>query len=65
MREPTLAPASGLRNPATAGPHSWVKLIGKLRWMGKEEEAQKLEERLRKLPMEVRGCMVAEPSDTD
>jgi hypothetical protein len=65
MRETRLAPAGGLEDPTTAGSHSWVKLIGKLRWMGKEEEAQRLEERLCTLPMEVRGCMVAEPSDTD
>ena len=65
MRKTTLTPQRCTEDPAIAGSHPWVKLIGKLRWMGKEEEAERLEERLCKLPMEARGCMYAEPSDTD
>jgi hypothetical protein len=43
----------------------WAKLIRKLRWIGLEEEARRLELAVSTLPPEERGCVSAEPSSTD
>jgi len=43
----------------------WTKLIRKLRWIGLEEEARRLELAVSTLPPEERGCVSAEPSSTD
>lgn len=43
----------------------WVKLIGKLRWAGLEDEAFQLEKRLGKLPTKARSTVFAEPFETD
>jgi hypothetical protein len=43
----------------------WAKLIRKLRWVGLEEEARRLELAMSALPPEQRGCVSAGPSSTD
>jgi hypothetical protein len=43
----------------------WTKLICKLRWMGMEEEAHRLELAVRSLPPEDRSTVAAGPSSTD
>ena len=43
----------------------WAKLIRKLRWVGLEVEARRLELAMSALPPEQRGCVSAGPSSTD
>jgi hypothetical protein len=43
----------------------WSKLIRKLRWIGMEDEARRLELAVRSLPPEERGTVAAWPYDTD
>jgi hypothetical protein len=45
-------------------PREWAKLLGKLRWIGLEEEARRLELALSTLPPEERGVS-AEPFGAD
>ena len=52
----------GLDRYPSAG---WSKLIHKLRWIGLEEEARRLETAVSTLPPEERGSVSAEPSSTD
>jgi hypothetical protein len=46
-------------------PDDCSKLIRKLRWIGLEEEANRLQQMVRTLPPEERGCVAAEPYSTD
>ena len=46
-------------------PHDWTKLIRKLRWIGMEAEANRLQEAVRTVPPEQRGTVSAEPLSTD
>ena len=46
-------------------PYEWAKLIRKLRWIGMEDEAQRLEQAVSTLPPEQRGCVSAGPFSTD
>jgi hypothetical protein len=46
-------------------PHDWAKLIRKLRWIGMEEEAHRLQMAVRSLPPEQRGTVSAGPFSTD
>ena len=43
----------------------WSKLIRKLRWIGMEEEAERLQQAVSTLPPDERGCVAAEPYGTD
>jgi hypothetical protein len=43
----------------------WAKLIRKLRWIGLDEEARRLEQAVSTLPPEERGTVAAEPYSTD
>ena len=43
----------------------WSKLVRKLRWIGLQEEAERLELAIRDLPVEQRGLAAAGPFDTD
>jgi hypothetical protein len=43
----------------------WAKLIRKLRWIGLEDEARRLEQAVSTVPPEQRGSVSAEPSSTD
>jgi hypothetical protein len=46
-------------------PDDWSKLVRKLRWIGMEEEAKRLQLALRSLPAEQRGTVSAGPFSTD
>ena len=44
----------------------WCKRISKLRWMGLEDEAVELKQKVRALPADERGSvLLVEPFDTD
>ena len=42
-----------------------AKLVRKLRWIGKEDEARVLERQLRGTPLDERASVLAEPFSTD
>jgi hypothetical protein len=46
-------------------PHEWVRLIRKLRWIGLDDEARRLELAVRTLPPEERGTVSVGPFSTD
>ena len=46
-------------------PREWARLISKLRWIGLEEEARRLELAVRTLPPEERGSVSVGPFSTD
>jgi hypothetical protein len=46
-------------------PNDLSKLIRKLRWIGMEEEARRLQSVMRSLPVEQRGTVSAGPFSTD
>jgi hypothetical protein len=43
----------------------WAKLIRKLRWIGLEDEAKRLEQAVSTVPPEQRGTVSAQPFPTD
>ena len=45
--------------------HDWGKLIRKLRWIGLEDEARRLEKAVSTLPPEERGSVSVGPFSTD
>ena len=49
----------------TRGPNETIKLIRKLRWIGMEEEAQKLQRELAEREDAAADSVVATPRDTD
>jgi hypothetical protein len=46
-------------------PHDWARLLRKLRWIGLEEEARRLEFAVSTLPPEQRHGVFLEVSNTD
>jgi hypothetical protein len=46
-------------------PHEWAKLIRKLRWIGLDDEARRLELAVSTLPQEERGSVSIGPFSTD
>jgi hypothetical protein len=58
-------PASKTRPAEQGSPHEWEKLIRKLRWIGLEDEARRLELAVSTLPPEERGSVSADPLSTD
>jgi hypothetical protein len=48
-----------------APPHNWAQLIRKLRWIGLEEEAKRLEAAVSALPPKERGSVCVGPFSTD
>jgi len=46
-------------------PNHWSHLIRKLRWIGLEDEAKRLETAVASLPAEERGCVSSGPFSTD
>ncbi|MGB8897702.1 MAG: hypothetical protein WA322_00870 [Pseudolabrys sp.] len=46
-------------------PQDWAKLIRKLRWIGMEDEACRLQMAVRSLPPDQRGTVSAGPFSTD
>jgi len=51
--------------PAQHSPQDWARLIRKLRWIGMEEEAQRLEFAVSTLPPEKRDSVSCGPFNTD
>jgi hypothetical protein len=51
--------------PAHQLPQDVAKLISKLRWIGMDDEARRLQTAVAMLPSDVRGTTSAEPSSTD
>lgn len=51
--------------PSLPRRHDWANLIRKLRWIGMEEEANRLQQAVRTLPPEERGTVSAGPFSTD
>jgi hypothetical protein len=45
--------------------HEWAKLIRKLRWIGSDDEAQRLEQAMNNVPAEKRCGVMIEPDNTD
>jgi len=60
-RAATNKTGSGYRDP----PHELAKLIRKLRWIGLDDEARRLELAVSALPPEERGSVSAGPFSTD
>jgi hypothetical protein len=46
-------------------PREWAKLIGKLRWIGMPEEAERAQLTVNSVPPEQRASVFSEPSSTD
>jgi hypothetical protein len=42
-----------------------AKLIRKLRWIGKEDDAMRVERKMRQVPLPNRASVLAEPLSTD
>lgn len=55
----------GAPDRAPLQPQELAKLIRKLRWIGMEEEADRLEKAVTSIPRDERGAVAAEPSSTD
>ena len=51
--------------PAQRASTETAKLIRKLRWIGKEDEARALERQLRIAPLDERPSVLADPRSTD
>jgi hypothetical protein len=51
--------------PINRQPREWAKLIRKLRWIGMEDEARRLQTVVSSLPAEERGTVSAGPFFTD
>jgi len=51
--------------PANQQPQDLAKLIRKLRWIGMDEEAHRLQTAIASLPADERGAVAAEPFSTD
>ena len=51
--------------PAQPLPRDWARLIQKLRWMGLDDEAARLECAVSNLPVEQRCELTFDPADTD
>ena len=54
-----------LQQQETRGPNETIKLIRKLRWIGMEDEAQKLERELAEREDAAADSVVATPRETD
>lgn len=53
------------RSISTTQQQDWAKLIRKLRWIGMEDEASRLQMAVCSLPPEERGTVSAGPFSTD
>jgi hypothetical protein len=53
------------RDPAQPIPQDWARLIRKLRWIGLEEEAARLEFAVSTMPPEKQGSVSCGPFNTD
>ncbi len=57
--------ANDARLANARAPQEWVKLIRKLRWIGLDEEARRLEAAVSTLAPEDRGSVLSGPVATD
>ena len=57
--------AGGTASLAQPLPRDWARLIQKLRWIGLEDEAVRLEWAVSNLPLEQRCELSSDPADTD
>jgi hypothetical protein len=61
-----MEPRNGVDMPVSKSPpRNWEQLIRKLRWIGLEEEAKRLEAVVSTLPPEERGSVCVGPFSTD
>ena len=58
-------PEVGTDAAALSSPNELAKLIRKLRWMGLDDEARRLQLVMRTLPVEERGSVSIGPFSTD
>ena len=54
-----------IASQAQALPRDWARLIQKLRWIGLDDEAARLELAASNLPLEQRCELSSDPADTD
>ena len=57
--------ADEMPGQARALPRDWARLIQKLRWIGLDDEAARLEGAVSKFPVEQRCETTLDPADTD
>jgi hypothetical protein len=63
--EPVTLAADEIASQARPLPRDWARLIQKLRWIGLDDEATRLEWAVSKLPLEQRCELSLGPADTD
>lgn len=57
--------ADEIASQAQPLPRDWARLIQKLRWIGLDDEAARLEREISSLPLEQRCELNLDPADTD
>ena len=57
--------ADNIDRPAQPLPRDWARLIQKLRWIGLDDEAARLEWAVSNMPLEQRSELNSDPPDTD
>ncbi len=63
--EPVIFAADEIASQARPLPRDWARLIQKLRWIGLDDEAARLEWAVSKLPLDQRCELSLAPADTD
>ncbi|MGB9388443.1 MAG: hypothetical protein WCB70_00400 [Xanthobacteraceae bacterium] len=63
--EPVIFATDEIANQAQPLPRDWARLIQKLRWIGLDDEAARLEWAISNLPPEQRCELSLDPADTD
>jgi hypothetical protein len=63
--ETVIFSAGGIASKAQPLPRDWARLIHKLRWIGLDDEAARLESAVCDLPPEQRCALSFDPADTD
>jgi hypothetical protein len=64
-KEETVICAAENASQAQPLPRDWARLIRKLRWIGLDDEAARLEWAVSNLPVEQRCEVTLDPADTD
>jgi len=62
---PVTYAADEIASHARPVPRDWARLIQKLRWIGLDDEAARLEWAVSNLPLEQRCELNSDPADTD
>ena len=63
--ETVIFAANEIASEARPLPRDWARLIQKLRWIGLDDEAARLERAVSKLPLDQRCQLSLGPADTD